>query len=723
MKCNLMSKRIIKSVLSVSVLSLMVNASFAEMIDGVNELENGKQNTKLKTIVVTASSQAVDLKEAPASISVITAEDIAKRPVASLADLLKQVPGVTGGLSANGDGSKIKLRGLPDNYTLVLIDGKRIGSSRDTNYRPDLGRQDLNWITPDMIERIEVVRGPMSSLYGSDAMGGVINIITKKIQSRWGGNATYNYTQPTTSSDKGRTFQTGIVLSGPLAERAGLRLNASQTRRESDQNYKVITPPRGGDANLNQVTGTTGFIYNNFGGQLNLKLSENHDISLEAKYGVEKNLKAEGVTNINAVTGASSNTTASWGATELETRGYSASWDGKWGQDIDSKLSVYHNEYDQSVNKDIAKSNESVVEGQVNVPFNLVVPNKLTFGGQWRRQELNNSSTIGTPLIDNNGNVVKDENGNPVPSYDGAYYAGTSKMTGNTWALFLENTFDITDQVKFTLGDRFDHNDKFGNHHSPRAYLVYLPTEDWAIKAGVASGFRAPTIKESTAGAATQSGGNGCTSLIPLGYTTGGCYMAGNANLKPEESTNYEIGVNYTGFNSNINLTYFNTDFKNKIEYSALGNFYGVWWTQLQNVQKARTEGLEFSATIPFAGSLNWTNSATYFLKAKNLDTGAALINTPKLTVTSSLDYQITDPWSVNLLAEYTGEQYSTNVTKNTTLQKAHTIFGLSTNYKANDAITVRAGLNNVLNKRLTRSTSSYYTDGTAAFVGMTYQF
>ncbi len=65
----------------------------------------------------------------------------------------------------------------------VLVDGKRMGSSASTNYRPDLGRQDLNWISPDQIERIEVVRGPMSSLYGSDAMGGVINIITRKATS------------------------------------------------------------------------------------------------------------------------------------------------------------------------------------------------------------------------------------------------------------------------------------------------------------------------------------------------------------------------------------------------------------------------------------------------------------------------------------------------------------------------------------------------------------
>ena len=199
--------------------------------------------------------------------------------------------------------------------------------------------------------------------------------------------------------------------------------------------------------------------------------------------------------------------------------------------------------------------------------------------------------------------------------------------------------------------------------------------------------------------------------------------MAVNANLKPQESTNYEIGVNYTGYGTDINLTYFYTDFENKIEYSPLGYINNVWWTQLNNVQKARTEGLEFSAVLPLHDRLKWTNTATYFLQSKNLDTGAALINTPELTVTSSLDVQLTDPWSVNLLAEYVGKQYTTNVTKDTTLQKPHTIFGLSTNYIVNDAVTVRAGVNNLFNKQMARSTQSYYLEGQSAFVGMTYKF
>lgn len=144
--------------------------------------------TELQASFVTASGGGTDVRDAPASVSVITREEIERQPVYDLNTLLRRIPGVTGGFGPVGEQSKIKLRGLDDKYTLILVDGKRIGSSADTNYRRDLGRQDINWISPNMIERIEIVRGPMSSLYGSDAMGGVINIITRKVYRDWSGS-------------------------------------------------------------------------------------------------------------------------------------------------------------------------------------------------------------------------------------------------------------------------------------------------------------------------------------------------------------------------------------------------------------------------------------------------------------------------------------------------------------------------------------------------------
>ena len=185
---------------------------------------DSKADTSLSTVVVTASGTAVDIKEAPASISVITREDIERKPVTSIGELLSTIPGVTGGLSGTGAQSKIKLRGLPEKYTLILVDGKRQGNSAGINYRDDLGSQDLDWISPEMIERIEVVRGPMSSLYGSDAMGGVINLITRKIGKRWSGSTTLNYSKPS-DGDRGDTRQLGFNISGPLMLKPSWRVS------------------------------------------------------------------------------------------------------------------------------------------------------------------------------------------------------------------------------------------------------------------------------------------------------------------------------------------------------------------------------------------------------------------------------------------------------------------------------------------------------------------
>lgn len=135
------------------------------------------------TLVVTAAATEQNLKDAPASISVVTQQDLQRRPVNNLKDVLQDVPGVQ--LTNEGDNRKgVSIRGLDSSYTLILIDGKRVNSRNAVFRHNDF---DLNWIPVDAIERIEVVRGPMSSLYGSDALGGVVNIITKKVGQQWTG--------------------------------------------------------------------------------------------------------------------------------------------------------------------------------------------------------------------------------------------------------------------------------------------------------------------------------------------------------------------------------------------------------------------------------------------------------------------------------------------------------------------------------------------------------
>lgn len=166
-----------------------------------------------ETMVVTASAIEQNLKDAPASISVITQQDLQRRPVQNLKDVLKEVPGVQ--LTNEGDNRKgVSIRGLDSSYTLILIDGKRVNSRNAVFRHNDF---DLNWIPVDAIERIEVVRGPMSSLYGSDALGGVVNIITKKIGQKWHGSVTVDSTIQE-HRDRGDTYNGQFFTSGPLID-------------------------------------------------------------------------------------------------------------------------------------------------------------------------------------------------------------------------------------------------------------------------------------------------------------------------------------------------------------------------------------------------------------------------------------------------------------------------------------------------------------------------
>jgi len=647
----------------------------------VAEEESNKEGG---TIIVTAAATGVDIRDAPASVSVITREEIERQPVQSLGELLGRLPGVTGGISPTGAMSKITIRGLSDNYTLILVNGRRVGNSRDISYRPDLGRQNLNWISPDMIERIEVVRGPMSSIYGSDAMGGVINIITRKIAPSWRGSVNTSYTRQE-DSDRGDAYQLGGNATGPITENIGMTIGATYARTNPDE---VILAGNNGAAGVSST---------NLTGGLNWRPAEGHDISVEASYGLEDPIAPATRTATGGAQGAFGSTT--------ERVALRAGHEGDWGF-ATSRLDVYHNSY---VNEDEADSGgraefkEFIIDGLVNFEANLLVSHQIAIGGQYREEELTNTSTIGALPIDYDGNVV-----------DGA------TLTGHTAAVFAEDQIELMDELHLTLGGRMDSHHKYGENFAPRVYLVWHPIEQITLRGGISRGFRAPSLKENSAGAATNSGGNGCRSLVGLGYTTGGCWMAGNPDLVPEVSTNYEIGASWDSRFIELGATYFYTDFKNKIEYAPLGFFEGRWWTQMQNVQRARTQGLEMTGTLRPVETVTIRANATWMMEAKNLDTGANLITAPEWSAFASIDWQPIERLSLLFSGQYTGKQLGGG----TTLTNANTIFDLNAAFEANDTVTLRAGVQNLFAETITGTGGSgYYSPGRRFFVGMTSRF
>lgn len=167
-------------------------------------------------IVVTATRTEKAIDDAPATISVVTGTDLRRRPVQDLAQALENEPGIV----INGVGMTrrgISIRGMSNEHVLTLVDGLRINDAAADMAHVDF---DLGWVPSIAIDRIEVVRGPLSALYGSEALAGVVNVITRRPTKRWEASALGMVGLHDGSG--GDTVQTSALIGGPVSDTLGV---------------------------------------------------------------------------------------------------------------------------------------------------------------------------------------------------------------------------------------------------------------------------------------------------------------------------------------------------------------------------------------------------------------------------------------------------------------------------------------------------------------------
>ncbi|HCR3993720.1 TPA: TonB-dependent receptor [Morganella morganii] len=601
-----------RSLLAVAVMSA-ATAAYAENKDD--------------TIVVTASGFAQEMRDAPASITVITKEQLQNKPAANLIDMVKDVEGV----SVIGGSLKpdISIRGLSGDYTLIMVDGRR-QNSRES--RPNgSGGYEAGFIPPvEAIERIEVIRGPMSSLYGSDAMGGVINIITKAVADEWHGSMGMGGIIQE-SKDYGNSANTDFYVSGPLIkDKLGLQVYGGLNYRREDHLQEGT--PRKDDKNITAKLAFTPVEGQKFLAEVGRSTQEHtstpgKSIAETTTRGgiVQKNNKSEVHNNRNH-----------WALT----------WKGDWDE-INSEVSVYQENTIRKTNtgkwnkvsEDWVMAYEArqpevtntVVDGKVTA---FLPSNVLTVGGQYQYAKLKDDSVI------KNKQTV------------------TEKMTAEQKALFVEDEFSVTDDLTLTGGLRMDDHEFYGKHWNPRAYAVYKLTDEITIKGGVAKAFRAPTLRELSPNFGTSTQG-------------GAAIMYGNRDLKPETSVTEELGIAYdheSGFSASATL--FNTEFKNKLtSYQVAGQtdpLTGLNMFIYDNVGKANIRGVEMASRIPVAEKWNLNLNYTFTdserksddekLNGKSLK-GQPLEMTPRHMANARLDWQYRPDMNFYTQANYTGKQ------------------------------------------------------------------
>jgi outer membrane receptor for ferrienterochelin and colicins len=642
---------------------------------------------EMPRVVVTASGFEQQIKEAPASITVITREELSEGRFGNLTQALESVEGIdVGAASDKTGGMNVSIRGMPSDYTLVLIDGRRQNAAG--NVTPNnFGGTQTSFIPPlGAIERIEVIRGPMSTLYGSDAMGGVVNIITRKVGKRWMGSFSADYTLQE-ESDFGDVKAGKFYLSGPIAtDVLGLSLRGSTQRRAaSDIQYTTeaggaVTPVMGANPVKSEV--------NNLGARLAFTPNRYHEVILDVDAGRQTYDNSRGQLGTLGTQGGY------LPEQKYNRDQYTAAYKGRF--DFGTWDSSYMVNKTETIGRTIPPGTPGAVAGS---PRTLEVESKVfdtkllvpwgthltTIGGQW----------WDASMVDG----VAPEN-----------FSFTQK------AVFVEDEWEMVDDFALTLGARYDKHSIFGGQLSPRAYGVWNATPRWTIKGGVSKGYKTPRVEQLTPGI----NGFGQQGTLPL---------VGSPGLKPETTTATELGVyfdNLAGLTASA--TVFNNEFKDKIT-SGVGLLncsftgapnrpgcvsFGHWpnvdaFGQSINVDEAVTRGVELNAKIPLAKA--WSASANYTYtdseQKSGSNAGRPLTDTPEHSLNARLDWDISDQWKSWLRAEYRSDRFRDPGTSAATRAakaelgdyKGYTMLHLGTSYKVSKAVTINAAVYNLLNK------------------------
>lgn len=637
-----------------------------------------------RLLVTTASGFKQTVEDAPASVSVVTREQLETKSYRDVTDALKDVPGVL--VTGGGSSSDISIRGMDPKYTMILVDGKRV-ASRETRPNSDNSGIEQGWLPPlPAIERIEVVRGPMSSLYGSDAMGGVINIITRKAQKEWNFSLRGDTTL-TERKNEGNTGQGSFYAAGPLIDNVlGLKLQGQYSHRGEDRRV---------DGYNRQITASGG-------GTLSWTPDEKNTVEFEFKKDNQHRDSRVGYSkSAELVKGKAPQSSF----TDYELTHYALTHDGIY----DFGTMNTYVQRDESRNPSRKMDyDDTTVRNQTVFMFG---DHMLSVGGQYRYEELKDE-----------GNKLK----------------GNNKLDRYSWALFAEDEWTLTNDFALTAGLRMDKDENFGTHWTPRVYGVWHLADEWTLKGGVSTGYRSPDLRQATATWGQATGGGRYDAVI-----------YGNPDLKPEKSVTEEIGIIWDNRdNLTASLTIYNTDFKDKITEvrrcdsrsdkapgmrdctlaDGVGNSGDPYdfVSDRTNVDKANMRGVEVTAN--WIISPEWNLAANYTFtdtEQKSGDfKGKPLNKQPRHMANATLNWETTpemETWArINFRGKTSDYLSRTSMSKST---PSYAFVDVGTSYSLTKQLNLIGGVYNVFDRRIERDNYGSTLEGRRYNIGLNYNF
>ena len=407
-----------------------------------------QESRDLDPVVITATKVETPAGQLGASVTVVPGDDVQKYHFETVEDILRTVPGVEIRRSGSiGKVSNISIRGANANQVQVLVDGMRVKS-------PTTGQADLSDISPDLIERIEVIRGPQSTLYGADAIGGVVNIITKKAKGPFsatieGGGG--NYDTYTGRGWFGGTYSF-LDYSGSISH-----LESNGQFKNDGEDKNAVNLRLGATLPWNSSAAfTLRWVQNNIG--LPVKFLSTGPPVLPDEPIIDSNASQDTETLVMALSGQTK--PVEWWEAALRVGRYQ-SWQ---------------------------KFNDAP-DAAEQCPFSpCEFPGR--FNSERFEAELLNSLSIGKWSTSTVGLEYRKEDAQ-------AQGSTTFEASSYTKSAFFQQTFRFWDRLFMVGGFRVEDNSVYGTHWTERGSLAYV-IKEWGtrIRGGAGSGFRAPTFND-----------------------------------------------------------------------------------------------------------------------------------------------------------------------------------------------------------------------------------
>lgn len=670
-----------------AVFLLSANSYAVEIMESVN-------------VISTATKTQKSIDGVAATVKVITQSEIEQMGAQNLKEIIEKSAGLivqygTFPNAASKSKSSISIRGMSANGTLFLLDGRRLAGEVSNPY-------DLDRIPANIVERIEIVKGPMSSLYGADAVGGVINIITKRPTKDLQVDASAQY--GTNEDGDGQNINLGLSVQGKN-ESFSYSAYASMVSTEpytQDESADIWAKNPAGvgkikpstfanpllekinDEYLSQVSYREESSVYTLGSRLSYDFTSDLVLGFDVNYFTEER---EGTYidyfhPANIGTGLPIFNVPVNSKDENERIDLSVDLSYSLNEELSLKTRIYKSSYEKRNittsqewnDMSYASESDSAINGmdadvdlsvaEISATYFASDAHLLTAGAEYRDEKRN--ATVFTQSNE------------------------MSEAKMDYQSLYIQDEYEATDKLNLIIGARYDSISNAENKPTFRIGGIYEFDTLAKLRANFAQGYRTPDIREMYINKQTANGTQ--IGADVMGY-----------DLKPESTNAFEIGIGGRTNKFKYDFVVYYNQVSDMID-QVMGTYGGNAVYTFENIANANTYGMELSLAYVFTKELS-ANLYWSELKTENETTKKDLEFQPDRTLRIGLNYELGQGLDFGIIAKYIGEQHYTNVTNRgaptealipDSLTDAFTLVDINIDYKLSKMFDLYGGINNV---------------------------